>query len=402
MKPNAQGPAPQTSAAAQNFAARQLILRGGMVGSTYYPPAIDVWQPQNPGLPASVGPGSVITMQVRNVGLVKRLILRIKATVTAGASSTQTLTKIGLANLISNVTFYDLGNNQRINTTGWHLTLLSSAKRRRVFGAAVTTDTPNGYGNNNNRVMYAPSSISANGNSEIDFQLEIPFAKNDSDLRGAIYADVTNAMMQVTVTLNANMFVSSTADPTLAVYQSGGSDLATLSNVSVQLYQNYMDQLPRVRNGAPILPEQDIATAYLLNNTSSVLPVANQDNSQAFTNARTFESVAFIYDNNGTLNVNGSDINYISLTSANMTNLLNVDGKMAGLMMRNVLADDPPAGMYYFDFRHRPIDTNQYGNMQLNINPSSVGGSGAVFYLGWESFGIIGLVNQGGSLQSGA
>lgn len=402
MSKNASAPAPTNSAAAQNYAARQLILRGGMVGQTYFPPAIDIWQPQNPGLPASTAPGSVITMQVRNVGLVKRLILRIKATVTAGATSTQNLTKLGLANLISNVTFYDLGNNQRINSTGWHLTLLSSAKRRRVFGAAVTTDTPLGYGNNNNRVMFAPTSIAANGNSEIDFQLEIPFVKSDSDLRGAIFADVTNAVMQVQVTLNPNMFVSSTADPTLAVYQSAGSDLASLSGLSVQLYQNYLDQLPRAGNGAPILPEQDIATAYLLNNTSSVLPVANQDNSQAFTNARTFESVAFIFDNNGVLNVNGSDLNYISLTSANMTNILNVDGRMAGLMMRNVLADDPPAGMYYFDFRHRPIDTNQYGNMNLNINPSSVGGSGAVFLLGWESFGIIGLVNQGGSIGSGA
>jgi hypothetical protein len=391
----------QMSPQQANMAARSLILRGGMVGKTYYPPAIDVWQPQNPILPSSPGPGSILTFYLRNVGLVKRLIVRFKATVTAGASTTQTLTKWGLANFISNVSFFDLGNNQRINSTGWHLTAVSSAKRRRVFGAAYTSDTPLGYGNNNNRVMYAPSTISANGTSEIDFQLEIPFVKNDTDLRGAIYADVTQATMQVQITLNPNMFVSSTADPTLSMYASGGSDLASLSALSVNFWQNYLDQLPRAANGAPILPTQDLGTAYLLNNTASGLPVANQDNGAAFVNSRTYESVTFGYDNNGTLNVNGSDINYIQLQSANFTNILNLDGRMIGLMERNVLIDDFPAGMYYLDFRHRPIDTNQYGNMQLVINPSSVGGSGAFFLYGWEAYGIIGLVNQGGSLPQG-
>lgn len=391
----------QASPAAQNMAARSLILRGGQVGQVYYPPAIDVWQPQNPILPAAVAPGSIITCYLRNVGLVKRLVFRFTATVTAGATSTQTLTKLGLANFISNITFFDLGNNQRINTTGWHLTAISSAKRRRVFGAAYTSDTPLGYGNNNNRVMFAPATLAANATSEIDFQLEIPFVKNDQDLRGVIYADVTQATMQVQITLNPNMFVSSTADPTLAMYASAGSDLMSLSGVKINFWQNYLDQLPRGSNGAPILPQQDLGTAYLLNNTASGLPVANQDNGAAFVNSRTYESVAFVFDNNGTLNVNGSDLNYIQLQSANFTNILNLDGKMIGLMERNVIMDDFPAGMYYLDFRHRPIDTNQFGNMQLVINPSSVGGSGAVFLYGWEAYGIIGLVNQGGSIPMG-
>jgi hypothetical protein len=377
-------------------------LRGGQVGNAYSPPALDVWQPQNPILPSNPGPGSVITMYVRNVGLVKRLVLRFKATVTAGATSTQNLTKWGLANLISNVTFFDLGNNQRINTTGWHLTALATAKRRRVFGAAYTTDTPLGYGNNNNRVMFAPASIVANANSEIDFELEIPFVKNDHDLRGAIFADVTQATMQVQVTLNPNMFVASTADPTLAMYQSAGADLATLSALSVQMYQNYLDALPREpSNGVPILPALDLGTAYLLNNTASGLPVANQDNGVSFVNQREYESVTFGFDNNGTLNVNGSDINYVALQSANFTNIYNLDGRMLGLFGRNQIGGDFPAGMYYLDFRHRPIDTNQFGNMQLVINPASVGGSGAVFLYGWEAFGVIGLVNQGGSIPMG-
>jgi hypothetical protein len=358
-----------------------------------------MWQQLNPILPSSVGPGSVITIQLRNVGLVKRLVLEISATVTAGATTAQTLTPLGLANLISNVTFVDLGNNTRINTTGWHLNLISTVKRRRVFGAAYTSDTPNGYGNNNNRVMFAPSSIAAAGSSPIKFILEIPFVKNNHDLRGAIFADVTNAVMQVQITLNPQMFVSSTADPTLAMYQSGGTDLGSLSAVTVQCNQNYLDQLPRnPQTAAPILPALDLGTAYLLNNTAGGLPTVNQDNGYAFVNARSYESVAVVYDNNGTLNINGVDLNYLSVTSANFTNILRWDGMMAVIAERDIIGDDFPKGTRYLDFRHRPVNTDQYGNMQLIINPSSVLGSAATFLFGWESFGIIGQINQGGSL----
>lgn len=416
----------QASPAQLNMMARNLILRGGQVGGKYMPPAIDVWQPQNPPAPNNPGPGSVLTFYVRNVGLVKRLYVLFNATITTPATSGNalTLTPWGLSNFISNVSFFDLGNNQRINTSGWHLTAIASAKRRSVFGSNLMNDNPFGYGGtvtaasaganvtavnahgtvNNNAVQSAPGTIAADGGTgNISLVLEIPFVKNDVDLRGAIYADVTQATMQVQVTLNPNMFVPSGADPTLAMYQSASASIPTsLTSFTYQVYQNYLDQLPRnPQSGAPILPQLDIATAYLLNTSASGLPVANQDNAAAFVNSRSYESVTFAYDNNGTLNVNGSDINYINLQSANFTNILNLNGQVINMMGRNVIQEDWPAGMYYLDFRHRPIDTNQYGNMQLVVNPSTVTGSGANILYGWEAYGIIGLVNQGGSIPLG-
>src|SRR5215470_17897573 len=140
----AQAPA-QMSPQQQNAMIRQLILRGGVLGQLYFPPAVDMWQQLNPILPSSVGPGSVITIQLRNVGLVKRLVCELSATITAGATTTQTLTKLG------------------------HLNLVSSVKRRRVFVAAYSSDTPNGYGNINNRVMFAPATIAATTNSPVRF-----------------------------------------------------------------------------------------------------------------------------------------------------------------------------------------------------------------------------------------
>ena len=117
----------QMSPQQQNAMVRQLILRGGVLGSILL--SARPWTCGSNSIrscQARVGPGSVITIQLRNVGLVKRLVLEFSATITAGATSVQTLTPLGLANLISNITFIDLGNNTRINSTGWHLNAISS------------------------------------------------------------------------------------------------------------------------------------------------------------------------------------------------------------------------------------------------------------------------------------
>lgn len=391
----------QTNPWLDNLNIRRLWVHGGGEAMPNIPAAIDMWQALNPNLPSGVGPGSVITQQLRNVGLIKRLLVRITANVTAGAAvGGQALTPLGLANLISNVQFTDLANNTRINTTGWHLIAVSSAKRRRVFGASYTSDTPFGYGNIYTTVQQAPATIAANGNANIQLMLEIPFAYSDHDLRGAIFGSVTQSTMQVAITLNPNMFVATGSDPTLAVYQSAAANTAGLNSVAVQIYQNYLDQGPRDPNGLPVLPMLDLGTAYILNNTSSALPVANQDNATPFINARQFQSLTFVYDNAGTLNI-GTDINSIAIVSANYTNIKKVDPFTAAFFGRNIIGDDFPKGMYYLDFRHRPVDTDQYGNMQFIFNPSSVGGSSAVVLFGYEAFGFIGQINQGGSLPSG-
>lgn len=381
-----------------NLARRNLIVHGRPdLGIS---PSVDMWQPLNPTLPATVAAGSILAVQLRNVGLVKRCLVKMTGTFNAGATTTQTLTKLGLSNLISNVLFTDLANNQRLNTPAWHLVALSSVKRRRVWGAAVTTDTPFGYGNNFN-CNKTPATIAATTSGTFTFFLEIPFVRNDHDLRGAIFGDVNSAIMTLQLTINPNIFVNSTSDATLAVYQSGGTDLGTLTNFAWQVEQNYLDQLPRDSSGNALLPVLDLGTAYVLTQTASTTPVVNQENTFPFVNQRQFLSSFAIYDNAGVLNA-GTDILNWKVVSANFTNIRYMDPIMQAMMGRVVLGDDPPAGMYYFDFSDRPIDTSQYGNMQLIMTPTSVGGSTATVYIAWESYGIIGLINQGGAMPSGA
>src|SRR5579859_5580082 len=81
-------------------------------------------------VPQGTIPGQVINIPLRNVGLVKRLIVEVVGTVAQGGVETQNLTQWGLANLFSNVNVTDLSNYQRINTTGWHLHLLATLRRQ--------------------------------------------------------------------------------------------------------------------------------------------------------------------------------------------------------------------------------------------------------------------------------
>lgn len=345
----------------------------------------------------TTGPGTVINIPIRNVGLIKRFFVQITATCLGNVTNTAARTTLGPQTFLSNVTFTDLSNQTRINTTGIHLSSLATAKRRYPFGSAATTDTPLGYGSNFTKVIAAPSAFPATAtNNSVYMFYEIPLSYSDKDLRGAIYANVTNATMNLQLTVNPNLFVASGTDATFAMYQSAGATLPVLTTFAVTVYQNYLDQLP-VANGNVVLPLFDLSTAYLLNNTSVTGLVANQDNPIPYANYRDFYSTLIMYDNAGTLNV-GSDINYFSIQSANYTNILKYDPYTASLLSRNIINDDFPAGTYYFDHRNKPITTQQYGNMQLIVNPSVVTGSTSQIQVMYEALALINMITQAGSL----
>lgn len=369
-----------------NYNARQLILNT----------AIDLWLPIAQGT-ITTGVGSQINIPGRNLGLVKRFMIKLIAPVTPSAQN-QTLGPMGPAALLSNVTLTDLNGQVRVNTPGWHLQAIATAKRRRVFGAAATSDTPFGYGNNFTSVMAAPATLTGGaGASNVFATFEVPVSYSDTDLRGGIWASITNATFNLQFTLNPNMFaVAAAADATQALYQSAGAAAATIGTVQYIIYQNCLDQIPFDGQGNRILPYQDIGTAYTLLNTPLGGIVANQDNPFPYPNFRDIMSTVVIYNNAGTLNV-GSDIGYWALQSANYTNIFKYDPFTSALLTRLIIGDDTPKGMYYFDHRAKPINTLQYGNMALLLNPTTVN-AGASMLIGIEALALIGAITAAGSL----
>lgn len=373
-----------------NMAARQMV-----VGQAY-PMLQQVFA--NTIQPAN---GATLNVPPQNVGLIKGFLVEMQATVTnpASGSSTLTLTPFGPANLLQNITFTDLQNYQRINTSGWHMAMLNAAKQGRPFLSSTASDSPIGFGSNWN-VIKAPSTIAANNTGTIYMYYWIPLSYTDIDLTGAIYANVVNATMnlQLTVANAAQAVVANTADPTLAIYQGAGAVAGvTLTNVTTKIYQSYYDQLPMTKNG-PILPAIDLNTMYEIKNTAFTALVVGQDFNMAYSNFRHFLSTVAVFDNGGTLNT-GSDVNYFSFRTANYTDTRKADANTWAAMARRKFLTDPPAGVYYFDHRDKPIYTTQTGNTNLVLNPSTVN-SGAQVLVGWEMLANVSNLVNAGALAS--
>lgn len=383
--------APQQYTQEMNNYARNLVLAK----------AIDMWQTIDTRTLVGTIPGQVINIPVRNVGLIKRFVVEITGTFTRSAAETYTKTAFGVANLLSQVVFTDLSNQTRINTSGWHLHFLATARRQMAFGAAFTNDSPIAIGSNFPVITQSTTVNATPGTFRMFY--EIPISYGDFDLRGGIYAAVVSSTMNLQLTINPAFAVASTADPTLAAYISDGAAGGALSNVVVRTYQNYLDQVPQTQNG-PVLPLLDLSTAYLLNNTVVSGLVANQDNGIPYANFRDFLSTFAVYDNFGTSSTVGTDVNYWSIQSANYTNIIQIDPYMSSLLTREIINDDFPAvtarSTYYFDHRRKPISTLQYGNMQLVANLAQVQASTSNILIGYESLAIINQVTQAGSLYN--
>ena len=393
--PAAMSPAQQQNAAIQqaqqaNAYARQLVLQN----------AVEATQVLNNSTYTG-GAGQTVTIPARNVGFVKKFIVEIQASISGTAGGpTHTLTKLGAANFLSNITLTDLSNQQRINTSGWHLMAVQSAKYRFPYAAAIAaTDTPLGFGDNVQTVMKAPAIINGAVSSAVNnvsIIYEVPVTYSDTDLRGGIYAGVVGATFQLQMTINPNLFAASGADAVLSMYQSNSAVLATLSQCTIIVHQVYLDQLPMGSKG-PILPLLDMNVGYMLNNTSQGGLVANQDIPLQYANFRDFVSTTVVYDNAGVLNP-GTDVNNFALQTANLVNIFKVDPNIVTLWNRLRFAIDFPSGMYYFDHRAKPIATVQYGNMALVANLSSVTNSTSTLLIGWEALAQFNQITGAGSL----
>lgn len=337
---------------------------------------------------------NVVNIAPRNVGLIKGFFVDVIASVTNGATNTATLTKLGPANILSQIVFTDLQNNTRIQTTGWHMHLLNSAKAGHPFGLAQQLITPPiAYGANYGEIS-APATLAATTPGTVTMRYYVPLAYSQSDLRGALYAGVVNATMNLQLTINTAAFVAAGQNATQAVYS---GNVGTVGNVQINVYQHYLDQLPQTQAG-PVLPMMDLQTFYDIKNTSVNGLTVTQDYPIPYANYRSFLSTFFIYDNGGTLNA-GSDLNYVALQSANYTQLFKLSPTELSLMSLIQFGIDYPAGVYYVSHRNRPINTNQYGNMELVLNPSTVNANAQVL-VGYEAFGQVALMNQAGSLPA--
>jgi len=359
----------------------------------------------------------VLIVQPINVGLIKRYTIIVSGTITNTGTVSIGLTDFGLANIFGQggVQYTDLNNYLRVNTSGAHLSMLAGAKRRRQYGSTVSD---NAVGTNvaTNRskmldvdpaswpVFSAPVNIATGTSGNFRAVFELPLAYTDDDLRGAVWANVLNAVQQITLTFNQNVVSAVGTDNTFAVYQGAAGSAGNITNASVIIYQEYLDQLPKLSgpNGVTtVLPALSLSTVYELKSTifSSVTP--NQEFYIAYANQRSFISTfaTFNHDGTGAGRVTGADVNYWALLAANASYIWKVDPQTVALKSRDHLNSDMPGGCYYFPSRRKNLATLQFGNLQLTLNANTATPTGYVNVM-WEAFALQNTLQSGASLAS--
>lgn len=375
---------------AQNLQARQLVVGNSIkMKQSIYSEAITIASQTK----------VTVSKEIRNSGLLLGFIVTVSGAVTNGATTTATRTPMGSANIVKSFKFNDLSNNTRIQAPGWYLAMLDSIRSRRNYGGSIAQNLPMGFGDNFT-VFSGGATIAADAADTLKHQYFLPVAYGPDDLRGAIYMGTVNGTCSLEIELNDTPF-SLSGNPIDHCYtgNAGAGTAGWDSTITVTVYQVYLDQLPRDKGNNPILPWMDLSTIYDIKQTTFSQPTASQDYAMPYSNFRAFLSTTAIYDNNGTYNT-GSDINYWALQSANYTNLWKVTPDIAALEARAVFMSDPPDGTYFFDSRVTPINTINFGNMELVLNASSVT-AGARVLVGFEAFAQTNQVAGATSLGAG-
>jgi len=339
---------------------------------------------------------------IRNVGLLLGFVVEVTGNVKITTGTVDAArTPFGNANMVQQFRFDDLSNYTRIQTPGWHLATINTLRQGFGYGGVYANNIPMGYGVN--YPVYAGSSTLTHAVSQqLRQQYYVPISYSSTDLRGAIWMSTVSATSNLQITLNQTPIVGAAGNPINGVFQmaSGTAPSQWDGNVTVTVYQVYLDQVPRdSKTGAPILPMMDLNTIYELKQTTFSNPTANQDYPMAYSNFRSFLSTIAVFDNAGVYNA-GTDVNYWSLASANFTNIFKVTPEIAALDGRQSIMTDMPVGSYLFESRDIPINTINYGNMELNLNASSVS-AGARVLVGYEDFALVSQVVGASSLAGG-
>jgi hypothetical protein len=361
-----------------------------------------------------------VLVQPINVGLIKRFTIKIQGHIANTGTVPVNLTQFGLANLFAQngIQYTDLNNYLRVNTSGAHLSMLASAKRRRSYGATYDDNQVNTASNNLSKMLNVPPAewgcfhavptITAGTSGFFSAYFELPLSYTDDDLRGAIWANVLNAVQQLTLTFNSQPVTADPNDQTFAVYSGAAGAAGNISDVQITVFQEYLDQLPKASGPqglTVILPALSLSTVYELKSTVFKNIPVNQEFFIPYANQRSFISTfaTFNYDGSSTGRTLGSDLQYWALLSANSTYIWKMDPLTVTLKSREHLMSDLPTGTYYFPSRRHNIASLQFGNLQLTANTTNQFVTitpNSYINIMWEAFALQNTLASGASLAS--
>jgi hypothetical protein len=372
----------------------------------------------NPYTAATPASSPNINIQLQNVGLLRGVLIRFSATATNNDPSVAAApSDFAAANMFSQIVYNDLANVTRIQTTGAHVFMLDSLRRQGIMGAAYVNDMPGQFGSVWSGLSTTPTIPPAGGTGTVSGFLFIPVAYSDTDLRGAVFSNITNANQSINLTINTtNVSAPTGSDNVNAIYQGPAAANVVLSNLTVTAYQDIYDQLPDYRylpagiapgdwqaatgdRSGLMLPSWSMRWMYELKYSPFTGITAGVENVFPYTNQRQFLSTIAQYNNPA--RATGTDIAYWRLVAANSYEWFKMSPAAVAFETRRLIGDDFPAGFYVFDSRLKPINTIVSGNLQLVAFPTVATPSTAKMTMYYEDFALVATVTGATSLASG-
>lgn len=313
---------------------------------------------------------NVMVVNPLQLGFLRRFVVAVTATVHNSGAAVVNLTPNGADNLLTNISFSDFTGNNRHNASGRAFSFIEAFKYGRLPGAALTSDSVSGFGSivPSNA---APATIAAGASVTVTRVFEIPVMVDTGKfMAGGMWLGVNNQTTLLSLTLNPAPVIATGGDPLPAIY-AGAGGAGTLTAATVTVYQDYWNNVPvNAQNGQPILPQQDLGTAYMITETSSGMTFASGQPSAW--NFPTFSKLlsTFMTFNNGAEALNpGSDLSNIALLVANYSPIKQYDPLTLDRVTRDIIGGSLPAGSYGLSSRMHQLDVSQYPSLQLQITP---------------------------------
>jgi len=347
--------------AAQNYADRSTLLATAIPYSSKL---------------GTFGPFSNLSearIKLTNVGILMSLDLKVTATIDNTGTTALVPGPLAPYNLAQKVSTINFAGKEISYATPHELIMIESIKNNRLWmgDGQSAIDT--------NQVVI-PTAV---GSGTLSFPLRVPVAYSPSDTRGAINL----YLAQGDFYLGMNFTGTAVGDDS-NLYTSG---TATISNIYVEVWQNYLSPQVLVSGTAyPVLPLMDMATGYAItgNNVTSDNLAVGAGKFLNYPNTRQVLSLQFEYLNNGILTANGTDIETIKQKVSSDTVTKNWTPRYVRQRMREIIGGDMPSGRFYIGSRNNPVDVSSQSIVQLEITPSAVNGSSSNTYIKYcfESF----------------
>lgn len=325
---------------------------------------------------------SSLRMKLFNVGIITRLVAKLRLRVDGGTSSAATKTEWGPWNLLKKIKVQDFDGTDRVNISGPLLWSILSWKYKTPYGVRNEFSTFPGAarGSTNYPVYDAPVNTDAD-QDVIDMFIEIPLAVDHrKDLRGAILAQT--GLGDLFLIMDFAQVLNTGGQDEDKPYHTAGTNLA-FDSITVDLWQDFY--MPQVINGVTLLPQIDLLTVQELSQvTTSDNIVASGEKLIPFPNVRTVVAAVFRYLDADLAVHNKVDKHRIIANGNNI--VMDDDNESRLFAQREIWNDDLVDGLYFYDFSSKPIETAVWGNVQYGATmASTIGASDNSFDVGFVS-----------------